>query len=183
MHNFTTNQIRNHYARISPDSSSIVVATHTSEVRFWRIVEDKSGNFKELDRLYQLNQNGHKRGVNWVSFSQDNKRVATASNDGSWKIWNLDINLQIREEPKCLFTYTKEGVKAYQRIEISPNSKFIAATSGTTLFIFDGSNYKLITEIEDAQEGNINAISWSSDSSLLATSGVGGFIRIWKVNN
>jgi len=183
LQNLITNQIRNHYARISPDSSSIVVGTHTSEVKFWRIVEDKSGNFKEFGKLYQLNQNGHKRGVNWVSFSHDGKRIATASNDGTWKLWNLDVNLQIGEDPRCLFTFTKEGVKAYHRIEISPNSKVIAITSGTTLIIFDVNTLKVITEIEDAQEGNINALSWSSDSALLATSGVDGLIRIWKINN
>lgn len=47
---------------------------------------------------------GHKRGVNSISFSPDATRVATASQDGTWRMWRIDVRYELQEDPKMLYS-------------------------------------------------------------------------------
>ena len=49
----------------------------------------RSGDFEKVVRAFNLS--GHSSGVYSFSFSADSSKVATVSKDGSWKVFNTDI--------------------------------------------------------------------------------------------
>lgn len=102
-----TKQIKNFCAAISPDSRFFAVGCFTADVKIWEALYDKKTNmFAGIKKNHVMDLKGHKRGVNAISFAPDCKRVATASVDGTWKMWNIDVRYDMQEDPKVLFSVT-----------------------------------------------------------------------------
>jgi len=105
--------------------------------------------------------------------------MATTSKDGTWKLWKIDVRYHLGEDPKCLLTIpTPFPKKNFNLIAISPDQKTVAITIANILVFYDISG-KLLTSIEDAHDASIVAISWSPDSSGVATAG-DNTVKIWK---
>lgn len=47
---------------------------------------------------------GHKKKVMSVALSPDNKRAVTVSQDGTLRVWNIDVRYQMSEDAKTLLT-------------------------------------------------------------------------------
>lgn len=47
---------------------------------------------------------GHKKKVMSVALSPDNKRAVTVSQDGTLRVWNIDVRYSLAEDPKTLLT-------------------------------------------------------------------------------
>ena len=45
-----------------------------------------------------------------MAFSPDSKRAMTASKDGTYKLWSLDVRYQLNEDAKCLYTRDQQVV-------------------------------------------------------------------------
>ena len=54
---------------------------------------------------------GHKSQVLVMAFSPDSKRAMTASKDGTYKLWSLDVRYQLNEDAKCLCTRDQQVVE------------------------------------------------------------------------
>jgi len=86
-----TKQMKNNRAIISGDSRFLAVGAFTADVKIWEILGDKkSGSFSGLSKTPVMNLRGHKGGVPALDFSLDSKKVATASNDGFWRLFDID---------------------------------------------------------------------------------------------
>lgn len=62
---------------------------------------DKAGVFQEVAKV-NLNLKAHAKQVSCVAFSADSRRAATASKDGTWAVWNLDVRYHLNEDAKKL---------------------------------------------------------------------------------
>ena len=51
---------------------------------------------------------GHKSQVLCLAFSPDSTKMATASKDGTWRVWNIDVRFHQQEDPKCLLQQPQE---------------------------------------------------------------------------
>jgi len=108
---------------------------------------------KECNRFY-----GHSGAVNSVSFSPDGQIIASASSDGTMKLWRLDGTLM-----KTLQGHQRE----VNCVSFSPNSQMIASASngGTVkLWCLDGT---LVSTFLDQGYGFIS-VSFSPDSQMIA---------------
>ena len=45
-----------------------------------------------------------------MAFSTDSTRAITASKDGTYKLWSLDVRYQLNEDAKCLFSRDQQVV-------------------------------------------------------------------------
>jgi len=69
-----------------------------------------------------MNSNGHTDSVNCVVFSPDGGQLATASKDGTVRLWNVATGTQIRQ-----FQGHNRGVRS---IVFSPCGNQLASSSG-----------------------------------------------------
>ncbi|MFB2975092.1 CHAT domain-containing protein [Microseira sp. BLCC-F43] len=113
---------------------------------------------------------GHKNRVNSVTWSPNGKILASASDDNTIKLWNLE-----GKEIGTLEGHTA----AVNSISISPNGKILVSGSN------DGT-IKLWTlkgkEIRTLKYGaGVNSVSISPDGKIVASAG-GGTIKLWNLN-
>lgn len=59
------------------------------------------GNFQEVAKV-NLNLKAHSKQVACLAFSTDSMKAVTASKDGTWAVWNLDVRYHLNEDPKLL---------------------------------------------------------------------------------
>ena len=52
---------------------------------------------------------GHKKKVMSVALSPDNRRAVTVSQDGTLRVWNIDVRYSMSEDPKTLLTVRMGG--------------------------------------------------------------------------
>jgi WD40 repeat protein len=117
---------------------------------------------------------GHSDAILAVAFSPDGTKLATASSDGTAKVWTLD--------GKELFTL-KGHAEAVVSVAFSPNGKYIA-TGGNdkdkTVKLWDADNGKEIKTLKGPTRA-VSSVVFTGDSSQLAGGSMDGNITIWEV--
>jgi len=179
-----TKQLKNYTADLSPNMDYISISSSMG-VRVWKLVsnnpENENSTKYEVVKPHVTSLSGHNKEVNGISFFKDGEGVITTSNDGTWMRWKL------RDKRKKQFDCTLEktvanplGEHPLKKVQLSPDNRKIAVTSGNALLVFsvDGD---VLCVIENAHIGNITSISWAEDSISLATGDEGGVVRIFKV--
>jgi len=173
-----TNQMVNNMAALSPDGRFVAVGAFTSDVRVWEVVYSKSNAFEKVTKIIELK--GHKRGVNWLSFSSDSKRIATASKDGSWRLWRIDVRWHIGEDPVCELS-VQTAHNNVDHIAINPKKDILATLAEQTLQTWDSKTGKLIEEIPNAiHAGNrVVGFEWAPNGDYLCITTTTGCV-VWK---
>ncbi|MGB3200961.1 MAG: WD40 repeat domain-containing protein, partial [Nodosilinea sp.] len=123
------------YVKFSLDGSILAIADHAGKVTLW------SRHKKSLQPLGH-GQNGHQKVVREVSFHPTKEQLATASDDGTVKIW--DLNGRLLET-------LKEPQGEVDAVAYSPDGRFlVAGTRGTnpTVVLWD-SNGKPLQTVEN----------------------------------
>ena len=82
----------------------------------------RSGDFEKVVRAFNLS--GHSSGVYSFSFSADLSKVATVSKDGSWKVFNTDIEYTKGQDASVLVSggYDLDSSQP-SKVSISPDGK------------------------------------------------------------
>jgi WD40 repeat protein/serine/threonine protein kinase len=114
---------------------------------------------------------GHRAGVTAVSWSPDGKRLATASGDGTAKVWDVAGGGEL---------FTLKGHRGgVLSVSWSPDGDRLATGSvDGTARIWDAAGREQITL--QRQPSAILAVSWSPDGKFLATAGGGdGMAKVW----
>ncbi|XP_042735935.1 transducin beta-like protein 2 [Lagopus leucura] len=129
-----TNQMNNAYAAVSPCGRFVASCGFTPDVKVWEVCFGKSGDFREVTRAFELK--GHTAGVYSFSFSNDSRRMATVSKDGTWKFWDTDVEYKKQQDPYLLLTGRCE-VSEPCRIALSPDARVAAISCGTTIAVYN----------------------------------------------
>lgn len=176
-----THQMNNSFASISPCGRFVASAGFTPDVKLWLVEFTKTDEFKQVSRAMELK--GHTAGVYHFTFSGDSKRMATVSKDGTWKIWDIDVEFTKKQDPHLLITGIYDAsfnIYNNMLISMSPDAYVTAITMGRSVVLFNTENGHLEEILQDVHGDAITAISWHPSSRYLATAGGDDrVIRVW----
>ena len=109
---------------ISYHNHSSLWSSQTVNIQIWEVKFSRSGDFEKVARAFNLS--GHTSGVYSFSFSADSSRVATVSKDGTWKVFNTDIEYTKGQDASVVMSgsYDLDSGKP-SKVTISPDGEMI----------------------------------------------------------
>ncbi len=138
-------------------------AGRRGEVRVWR------GVGQTLYRVWQA----HSAIVASLAFSPDERLLASASVDGSLKLWDVESGVLL---------WSGWHSSAIACLAFAPDGQRLATRGGDDGIIWlweVSSGTHLQTLI--GHSGSVHALAWSPDGKLLASGGVDATIRLWEL--
>ncbi len=142
-----------------------------------------TGSFDYSMILWQFNHDGvpklkrrfddHDGAVSAATFFADNKRAASASDDGALHIWDLETS-------KRLAKLQGHAAKVLG-LDISPDQRLLASASwDRTVRIWDIKSAKQIAAFK-GHKGPVNAVRFSHDGKHLVSASYDGTLGLWNI--
>ncbi|XP_066491761.1 transducin beta-like protein 2 [Tiliqua scincoides] len=163
-----TNQMNNAFAAVSPCGRFVASCGFTPDVKVWEVCFSKSGDFQEVTRAFELK--GHTAGVCSFSFSNDSRRMATVSKDGTWKLWDTDVEYKKQQDPYLLLT-GKCQVLEPCRVALSPDARTLAVSSSTSIFVYGTQRGEEEERFEGVHGEPITDLAFDVNSRFLVSCG------------
>ena len=152
----------------SPDGEIVASVSTKNQVILWKAHRGIKQQLPyKLSR--QLTFTEHRDVVNNISFSPDGQIIASASKDGTVKLWNLRGEV-IKNLSHDAPVWT---------VKFSPDGTLIATAGDDRIVRLWDRNGKLLHELQRHQKP-INDLSFSSDSQLIASASDDNTIILWN---
>lgn len=165
---FNSNQVHHNQGAVSPCGRFVACSGFTPEVKVWEVSFSKGGEFKEVVKAFQLG--GHKSSVYSFAFNADSSRVATVANDGTWKLWDTNVDYKNRQDPKLIRTWSCDHLTGSSLIALSPNGLSVAIANGSHVYMYSVHEEEY-EKIADVHAGGATAMEFSSNNLLLGSAG------------
>ncbi len=115
----------------------------------------------------------HDAAVKCVMYSSDGKTLASGSDDGTIKLWDMASGKEV-----STLTGHSEGVT---RVAYSPDGKTLASASvDTTIKLWDIASGKEITTLT-GHSNEVTSVAYSPDGKMLASGSGDGTFTLWDV--
>lgn len=148
---------------ISSNGEYWAAGSARGEVRLWR---------KGLQTLHRVWQ-AHTDNTYALSFSPDGRTLASASWDGTVKVWDLTNGVLL---------WTGWHTSNVQCLAFSPNGHILASGGhDATVRLWDSHNGSNLQNLP--HPGYVFSVTWSPDGHLLASGDFNGSIRIWEMQH
>jgi WD40 repeat protein len=155
----------------SPDGRSLATGSIDGTAKIWDISSVSAGGLEEsvvaVAGEEPLTLSGHTNTVFGVAFDSTGRRLATASGDGTAKVWNIAPDASDKRELLTLAGHT-ESVSG---IAFSPNNARLATASwDSTVKVWDGTI---------GHTDSVLSVEFGPDGARLATAGEDGKAIVW----
>jgi WD40 repeat protein len=117
---------------------------------------------------------GHRGPVDWTAYSPDGRLVATASRDGTARIWRASDGRQ-------LFVLRQGGNVLKARFNVQGNLLATSSTDGTAR-VWRVSDGRAVAVMREPGRAPIVDVAFGAHSTLLTASG-DGYVKVWNATN
>lgn len=96
--------------------------------------------------------------------------MVTVSKDGTWKLWNTDVEYKKQQDPYLLRTVpcvSSEG----SRVALSPDARVVAISDGSNVAMYNATNGELEEELHSVHSGPITDLRFDINGRFLVCSG------------
>ncbi|PAA86145.1 hypothetical protein BOX15_Mlig013570g2 [Macrostomum lignano] len=147
-----TCHMTNCMAAVSPCGRFVASCGFTPDVKVWEVSLDKSGSGLSGPPARAFELKGHNAQVDGLAFSADSTRMATASKDTTWKLWNIDVRYKLGEDPKLLVTgrFRRDGLC---RIALSPDARCVAIATGVSVTVYSCLDASQLAQFSGLHQG------------------------------
>uniref|UniRef100_UPI00358E063D transducin beta-like protein 2 isoform X2 n=1 Tax=Myxine glutinosa TaxID=7769 RepID=UPI00358E063D len=165
-----TNQMQNSYVAVSPCGRFVGSCGFTPDVKIWEVRFGKTGEFREVTRAFELK--GHKAGVVSFAFSNDSTRMVSASKDGTWRIWDTELEFRGQRDPQLLLSVPLTGDPKTLQIALSPDSHVAALASGGDVSVLSTATGEVMETFASLHGGyTTSKLAFDPDGRFLACCG------------
>ncbi|KAK7907051.1 hypothetical protein WMY93_015663 [Mugilogobius chulae] len=152
-----TNQVTTSYAAVSPCGRFVASCGFTPDVKVWEV-------------CFAFDLKGHSAGVHAFAFSNDSHRMATVSKDGTWKLWNTDVEYRKQQDPYLLKTVSCSSSEG-SRVALTPDGRVLALSDGTDVFLFNCESGELEERLSAVHSCPLTDLRFDTSGLFLACSG------------
>jgi len=165
-----TRQAPQYAARLSPCGRFVLTAGFTPDVKVWEVAFTKSGEFDKLSRAFELK--GHTSGVLDLSATPDSFAMATVSKDGTWRLYNTNVEYRLGHEPQLMTSAacgTDSG--AATRLALAPDGATVAVGARADVQLFSAETGQLMAAVTGLHTSPISCMLFDPTSRYLLTTG------------
>lgn len=99
-------------------------------------------------------------------------RMASVSKDGTWKLWDTDVEYKKQQDPYLLRTGRFEEARAMPcRLALSPNAQVLALASGTSVHLYNTRRGEREESFEQVHGECVADLAFDVTGRLLASCG------------
>eukprot|EP01126_Amoeba_proteus_P058976 TRINITY_DN7673_c0_g2_i2.p1 TRINITY_DN7673_c0_g2~~TRINITY_DN7673_c0_g2_i2.p1 ORF type:complete len:452 (-),score=101.52 TRINITY_DN7673_c0_g2_i2:36-1349(-) len=192
-----TKQLTYTMAHISPNWKYLAIVSAMTDIRVYRLIypsdpkaknvnpyepELPSSAFSGVEKTV-FTRLDHQDTVIWLQFMPDSKRIVTMCRDGTWKLWNLDVDYKMGYTPQTLKTgkNPRGDGKGYSKFCISPCGNLMAAALQREIHFWDIQTGKVADIYSDSHYGIITDIFFTPDGKNVVTSSTDNLVRLFTV--
>lgn len=96
--------------------------------------------------------------------------MVTVSKDGTWKLWNTDVEYKKQQDPYLLKTVPCSSSDG-SRVALSPDGRVVAVSDGSNLAMYNATSGELEEEMHSVHSEEINDLRFDTTGRLLVCSG------------
>lgn len=97
-------------------------------------------------------------------------RMATVSRDGTWKLWDTDVEYKKQQDPYLLRTVPCKSSEG-SRIALSPDARAVAVSSGCDIAMYNATTGELEEEFQGVHSEEITDLKFDINGRFLVSSG------------
>jgi len=156
--------------KVSPCGRFVATSGFTPDVKVWEVKFSRGGEFEKVSRAFDLT--GHRSGVYSFAFSADSGRMATVSKDGSWKVFDTNIEFARGQDAEVLVTGSCPWEAALpSQVCLSPDGLVVVLAQDRTLAFHSATSGESLGHITEVHSEPVTSLVFDSSSSLLISGG------------
>jgi WD40 repeat protein len=163
-----TFQMTTYYANISPCGKYVAASGFTPDVKVWSVKFTKSGDLDKVARAFELT--GHTSGVYHFAWRNDSARMATVSKDGTWRVYNVDVDHHIGQYTKLISSGKIDALPS-SKVALSPDGRVLAISVGKNINVYSADPAKLLMVLTNVHTEPISGLLFDAEARWLISAG------------
>jgi WD40 repeat protein len=173
LHTINTNQSNNNAAWVSRCGRFVASSGWTPDVKVWA-VNFKNGDFQNVTKAFVLS--GHTSSVWSFAFSLDSSRMISVSKDGTWRLYDTDIEYEKGQDPYLLnsgsFTVCGFSPTEHQcLVSLSSDGCVAAVALLNNLVVFSTTTGEVEFQVSEVHSEIISSVSFDIGGKYILTAG------------